>query len=493
MINYWLENPNIFPDLLWAIGMALLTILIPLAIAILGDILQKRKNKELDFVELDLHVILDNVLQFKELLILMALIFVPSFMWRNTLGKVIILIYWLIGIFGVVEIIIHIYKWVKGNEYEFRFSYLKDLRNIEDLKSVWPSIWKVQKMDDQSEKQFFDVFSTAVERLFKKDKGFLPLAMKLLNNFYSYINNRSIVLLAVSDDCLKIMQWHFNMWQRKNEYKDQKIRERTNAYIILRKLTSIVQSIEERALREEESWSFFENLKRHMEIYGKKERTIKNGRVEYYAEYLLKVVYFIFFKVMENIEDFSKRYDIWECFPNKWKVTKNNYQSCLESRISLDYFLKWAQARIQYAEKDRNDFLDETIENLFPEVDPITWSRILLFIYHPYTSNSEIRSVIEKKWHFGHISRIYSGMGVRDGDIQKELEGKIESDIKSTYELAFFLFEKIFTKENLEKYVEELKKLELTYNKDSMEEKHRVSLLNIFIGMLNYYNNQINE
>ena len=131
--------------------------------------------------------------------------------------------------------------------------------------------------------------------------------------------------------------------------------------------------------------------------------------------------------------------------------------------------------------------------NLFPEVDPIIWARILLFRYSPPGPEGKIKYVIERKWHFGHVGRIYSGTGGSDEVVEKWLSERTEEEEEATYELALFLFKNTFTKENLEKYIKELKDLESTYNKNSLEEKHRLSLLNIFTAMLGYYNKQKNE
>ena len=62
-----LENLDDLPNIIQAISIALLTILIPLAIAILTEIYQKRKDQKIEFVDLDLHVILDSVFRIMRL------------------------------------------------------------------------------------------------------------------------------------------------------------------------------------------------------------------------------------------------------------------------------------------------------------------------------------------------------------------------------------------------------------------------------------------
>ncbi len=77
MLNYFftiLDQLKIEQDILQVIGMAFLTILIPVAIAIFGD------KKE--FEVLDRNVILDHVVQAKFFLFYLGLIFLPLLFWN---------------------------------------------------------------------------------------------------------------------------------------------------------------------------------------------------------------------------------------------------------------------------------------------------------------------------------------------------------------------------------------------------------------------------
>ena len=78
-----LSKINNFPNIIQGIGLALLTILIPLAIAVLADIYQKRREENKEFTYLDLHVILDNVFNIKLLILSVFLIFLPMFFWEK--------------------------------------------------------------------------------------------------------------------------------------------------------------------------------------------------------------------------------------------------------------------------------------------------------------------------------------------------------------------------------------------------------------------------
>ena len=164
-----LKTWNNLPYFLQNIGLASLGILIPLAVAILTDVLQAKKNKEADFADLDLHVILDHVFSIKELVLYAFITFAPFIFWDVSIGslRLVEVIVSLIGIYFIVRIILNVYRWTKGNVFSFRLSYLGKLHNLDDLETVWKSVWK-SKMDARSELQFFKVYSSTVTELVKK-------------------------------------------------------------------------------------------------------------------------------------------------------------------------------------------------------------------------------------------------------------------------------------------------------------------------------------
>jgi len=200
LIVHFIELPsklNNFPNIIQGIGLALLTILIPLAIAVLADIYQKRKDKEKEFVYLDLHVILDNVFNIKLLILSVFLVFLPMFFWDILIGsyRLIAIILTSIGIILVTVIIIKVYRWIKGNVYEFRFNYLRKVKKDSDLGVVWKSIWEVKKINFQEEKEFCKIFFLNIDHLQEFPKSNLKIISRLLNDFYNFINERSITVL----------------------------------------------------------------------------------------------------------------------------------------------------------------------------------------------------------------------------------------------------------------------------------------------------------
>jgi hypothetical protein len=166
-----LEGLNELPSLFQNIGMALLSILIPLAIAILVDVYQKKRDKEEDFIVLDLNVILDCVFHMRRLIIFSLLIFLPFVFWEQSHGllRLLEIVLSSIGICVLIRTILNVYSWTKGSVFDFRFSYLEKLEEgSSDFATVWKSVWNAKEIDRQSEIRFFNVFSSKIDDVVNK-------------------------------------------------------------------------------------------------------------------------------------------------------------------------------------------------------------------------------------------------------------------------------------------------------------------------------------
>lgn len=492
MLNYLftiLDQLKIEQDILQVIGMAFLTILIPVAIAIFGD-------KE--FEVLDRNVILDHVVQAKFFLFYLGLIFLPLLFWNisPTWLRFVEIILWAIGIYFMSRILIKLYRWMKESKFSLRFNYLRNLRNVKDMEESWYSVWQAEKINPQNEREFFEIFSSTIEQLSKTMNENPKTISKLFGDFDTFINSRSIVLLMWPEGAFpKILEWHFRIWEKKYRYltKKDKLEEWSNYREISRTLDSLIEKVEERAFKEGESFSFFETFKKHAEVYkGKFVESEDKSKKYYYIESLFGIFYRVFFG---TIESSPEREDIWEhYFPKEWKITKNNLtgKENIISRISLNNFLSWVQKRIWQAKEDFDRNLDDVASNLFPEVEPVLWARILTFVFSPYGEN-RVKSVIERPWNFGFLGRIKTYFGSPE-DNEEEFSRKMSEMMSSakkieandTFELTYLLFPNQFSKENLVKYINDLK--ELKYDKASKEENKILRLLDIFEAMLKYKN-----
>lgn len=478
VVNALVKPESDLPDLLLGIIVAYLTILISVAIAIFSE------NKK-EFETLDRNVILDHIIKAKSLLFYLGLTFLPLLFWNNSLWwtRLLEIIIWCVGVFFITKILINSYRWMKGNKFKLRFDYLRNLQNKQDIEEAWRSVWQTASINSQNEQEFINIFYSSVNRLFEKvEKDDLIIVSKLLGDFSSFIDKRSSFILTWQGEVLdRLLQWHFEMWEKEHEYLNEDNKEKVKAWAIYsglsRNLDLIFQHIETRALKERNSFLFFDKLKKHAEKYKKK--SISSF---HYSRYLCDSFYKVLF---ENIHDAPEKFDVWEhYFPKEWKITKNNLQDSenIISSISYKIFMNWAMPRIMQTKEEYDFTLDEVSSELFPEVDPILWSKILIFVFSPYSDvNDKLRYVIEKRWTFGSMGRAkaYSG--------EDELSKMYKDEEINTFDLACFLFQVRFSKINLETYIEMLEKF--SYAEGSKEESKRLRMHNLFAQMLNFMKN----
>ena len=497
-MNYFIENLSKienFPNIIQGIGLALLTILIPLAIAVLADVYQKRKNKGDEFVHLDLHVILDNVFNIRLLILSVFLIFLPLFFWNIFIGlwKLIIIVLSFMGTVLLTVIIIKVYRWIKGNVFLYRFSYLKKAKKDTDLEIVWKSVWEVTKINIQNEKEFFVIFFNKIDYLFRLSKHRLKILSKLLNDFYNFVEYRSIVLLLEPNISFnRILEWHFKSWRdeyiniKKYLKGDCKSTTSFNYREISRSLDSILANIEDRSIKEMEFYPFIIYFKKHAEKY--KDEVVGNGNEHSYISHLLEQFYRTLFKSIEEA-NFSAKHVLWEqCLPKNWKVTKNNLEnneSMFFSDLSLRCFINWAVDRINKATEKKDTTLGEITHNLFPGINSNLFLKYLVIFTSGSNKKNNVKYIIENPWNFGfHMqTKLFPGE-VGKKEAIKRMNEDTKREEQETYELLFLLFNKATSKENLQEYIEEIKKLD--YPKDSNEDVERNELLDVFEKMLSY-------
>lgn len=362
-----------------------------------------------------------------------------------------------------------------------------------DVRQVFSELW--QKEDSIIEKEFglkaahiFNFFAGKIDILLSRKS--LRIARTLLEDFRRFLNNRSTFLMFVTEDLFqKILGWHYIAWKNQAELisKEEKINEWSDYGMVEDSLTSMFELITERALIGREAFIFFKKLKEHVDKHQK-----EHVGKKYYASDLFDSFYRVFF---EKNHDAPERFDIWtHYFPGEWKVTKNNLEDLdnIVSNISLEKFVEWADPRIWRTQEEADLILEEVSSHLFPEVEPIAWSRILIFARRPY-GESRIKSMVEVPWSFGFFGRIRSFSRPIEkeekqfnAEMQELMNTRFEEDLMRTFELVYSItpFADLFKKENLEKYIKELETLD--YPRESREAHKKDYLINLFKRMATY-------
>jgi len=463
-IYKFLENPSNLPSFLHTIGIALLTILIPISIAMF--------SREKEYVELDKNIILDEIFRPKLFLTVLGLIFLPALFWHISTFefKIIELILWIFGIFLMIIFLKNSYSWIKGNKYKYRIRYLSNLKNEKDLIESMRSIWQKGDMDIKSEKDFLGIFSIKIEQYIKVNYGLTSI---LLRDFRNFLNNPQIyppILLEFIFS--KILEWYHLIWELKENRKYDKDKgvdfQNSLANYLKAKdeIDYIFIEIEKLALKDKlASESYFYYLESH--IKGLLEKVDNNPiKILDYLEYFFKNFYSSFFPELSAIPE---TYDFWyHYFPEKWKITTENYTKDSLSSYSFKNFCNWAKGRIKQATKENDLDFEEAVWGLFPEVDHEIWIMILQFVLLVKEKNKMVH-IIEHPWDFRKMGLLFG-----------------EERFSDTFKLAHLLFGEYFSIESLTEHINVLRKLKIKYREGSTEDRKRQRLLQRFEEMLNF-------
>ncbi|MEK7601714.1 MAG: hypothetical protein AAB480_04245 [Patescibacteria group bacterium] len=460
-------------QLMQGASMAVLTILISFAIGIFIHHLSDGERKG---SSLDLHVALDYVWLFVPSLVIVGImVTVPFFMGMGGLDfKSIVFAVWLATFLWLFWILLRLYRWVKGDKDDFRLQYLSDFpKSPRDGVVSWRDWWSTKQTsgDRFVEKDFFVAFSKQIDSILgTDDKAQWEILPKLLEGFLSNIGNRNKTFLLVFEEAFpKILEWHYLLWRRQyskfaKEYTEGTDVIEIHVFEVDRIVDQIIKFITKEALAGKggNSYSYFKHLGSHIQ----KHETIFIEGSKHTYHYIEQLP--IYSDCLDLIPESPEAYDIWNhYFPASWKITKSNLQNHVPPRIWLHRFLDWARSRVWSEKGEWDKDLDEVSKELFPDVDPIIWAKILAFVMRPW-SGSRIQEIIEKSLNFGYIGRIFSGWG---DDLEKNFSRHHKEQLANTVDLAVFIFGGIFTEENLNQWLNELNKLE--YAKDSDTYKRR--------------------
>jgi len=475
-VLHYLEKMDNAPGIFQAIGLALLTILIPLAIAILNSFYRKKQDGEDakdEFTQLDLHVILSTIFPIPRLIFIVSIIFIPLLFWEISSPefRIILIILYGCGMIALIRIILKIHKWIKGNVFDFRFLHLRKLTKNDDIELSWHSVWQVKNINTEKEVELFQIFSTTIDSYLnsvdeRKFKHNLASVQKLLVDFDAFINNRSFTtLLGESQSISKILQWHSQIWGNQQYFSDRRILlEARICKEILKILRNIFIKLRNEAFKNDDATFFFEPFVENKKCFIIKKNDDKKRE---YLEVLSDTLFDGFFDSIVK-SDYTE--DILKLdFPMEWKITKDQWKTNFMARKTCDYFINWVSDKIQKPGPKMNIKIGFLIKELFPEVDASLWSSILIFIY---SSGDDIKSFLEKQ------QQIDNFVALPQRKNTESAEGR-----KNTCELALCLFPTIFSEENIAKQIKELESL-APYFAGTTAEVHRKTLFELFQEML---------
>jgi len=470
---------NNVPTVATSFGLALLTILIPLMIAIMQDIWFKKSKTNSNDALLDLHVIFDQIFNFKLLLSFCTLIFVPFIFWSLPFNECLIIsmriagfVVSLIGICGTAWMIGGIYRWIKSDMADvlnYRKKYLEKLclkndekdgpyvvydsiQNKTNLKKwekanvfvkIWNSIWANKELSSTEEEEYFKIFiekiyqSVDSESVVKDVVQVFDVFVKTLDtrtpNFHKFIVNYESGYLLV-----KILEVHLRSWYKFNTEKNANC----ETWITIHERTCEIISDLGNKISKESYADFLQKYYDFMETH-KNVEVASNDTPRYVV-----ASYSLFFKLLkvfvENRFVFTGQSQ--RKFESGCQITIDTLkEGNTFAVLGCDQFLEYAKSVIK---PDKNELLIKHIELLFPNVYPLTWCLILFFKFSQDRDESKISSVIN--------SPLFADEFFDHRDNKKD-ESMTDKKMK-TCELAAYLFDEDFSKERSDHYIIEIKK-----------------------------------
>jgi hypothetical protein len=385
--------------LMASIGMALLTILVPFAIAILSNFLRWESEKREDaFLALDLHVVLERIFVLKTLLSSAALIFIPTLFWvALPESRLIGLLLWASGVTWLTIMIYHVYEWRTIHDLEIRFTYLTALKDPVRMKVVWPSVWVAARMDDANERRYLTIFSEKVTELLKDGK--FNTAIFLLDNFYANLSNRFDLSLFVGERSFfdALLGWNQQIFEELSK-REQDDKGDSNTLLALehteRILNDLNTGISRSAIGKRHSFWYFNTLYTHAQgVEG--DVAYRRSLMSHVAPVLLEEAY-----------DRRGKGSVWEGFPDAWKITLETLRDDEETVADLwrEEVVAWIIKKVQNPEVVEGRALSSIVGTLFPEADPDILLRAFIVAYASHEKGEgRIASVLNTPWTFGFI------------------------------------------------------------------------------------------
>ena len=467
-------NSPILPDLMQSVGLALLTILIPVVLFIFSF----SSKREIDLFEWDKVVILDKVIQAKKLLISVTFIFLPLFFW-SLLPKFILFPFFCIGVFNLVEILLNSYYWIKTVEIQgdhdlsnfrdnLRNRYLEETNNLSEKEKIWILTWRQSILNTAHERNLLKKFVENIDALIKNEN--FDFLQRYLQNFFAFLSKRTLSDWTIFETFFeKLLEWFFSFCAQGETKNNQNSRR---FFEIKSFLSRLIEKFVLSALQKGPASLLFEVLEKGIE--GKKDTDCIKRIFD-------RSVCMILF---DNFASSQEKNDIWrDYFPKKWKITKTTYQdgSNVMSKIWFDQFFAWALSR-DWGSKKYDSSLDIVASQLFPSVEPVLWAKILTLIMRTGSADERIKLLVEQGTNFGLLGRV-----IIDRSTSEEGSGKLFFEYRKrsedeTLELTLILFKQYFTIEELQIYINCLNKL--GYDKGTREESRRENFITIFEKMI---------
>ncbi|HBU11048.1 MAG: hypothetical protein US57_C0001G0034 [Candidatus Moranbacteria bacterium GW2011_GWC2_37_73] len=466
------------------VNVALFTILIPLAIAVLSDYFRdKRNGTAVNYSELDLIVIINSVFDVKLILITVLLSYLPSFFWAGSgfFVKNLLLIIWLVGLGILVKIILDFIIWIK-NPYYHRFRFLDKIRESNEYILAWDSVWKAKENSKHNELKFFEIFSKNVNILIKIDKPNI-FFNEFLRTFTNQIQNREKDILLYwgkESPFEKILEWY---------YKAETLHdERRQGFPFDYDIYPILEYVEVQSF--DRSYSrYLQLVKKHLDKHSDDIEYVENFFSSFLSILLL------------NLNRISSELTFWKSYPEEWKINSNNLESeKIVPIVALREIILWSERRIADGFLDSqlgtanglsyDSELNKVFYYLFSDTEPISWANIFSFLFYP-DSDGRIEGLINTKRFFGGMGRFAMSWG--GNSVESKAEAQYKNGLSENKKMLKFMHRMIPVVFPSKEDIKQDRGILLGYESEYMDDKNKLSRIKEYIFVLEVLEEFIDE
>jgi hypothetical protein len=294
---------------------------------------------------------------------------------------------------------------------------------------------------------------TAAKRKNREDSDYV---ISLVNTLKDNWQNKPLGYPPYIDN---LFQYLFNNWLKVTNDNDNEPYNSGGIYNLRLAFMNGFNSLANYCLKNGLAFDFFKNFREFAEGLNNEEL----------QKFLLSFDETILFEEIPNSPEESF---IWSDFyPEEWKFT---YENLVEKKnkvaLSLFHkFLEWGHNRMLNGEAVNKE-LDNVADNLFPDVDPIIWARILEFKFAPCVRDKHLAYVIGKTGNFG-LGKSYKVQDWTDDEQARmqRLADEDEAQMKETVKLTNGIG--LFNVKSLEDALKEVAELEK--NRDLTDREKR--------------------
>lgn len=329
-------------------------------------------------------------------------------------------------------------NWIRQRNRKELFEFIEQEEPASpDLRAILASLWQMSALDVEREFQvnetrLYEVLMNKVDKLL--EVGSIVSAIALMQDFVSTLDHRSEQFISFTGNLPEtLLKLRVRVWGKDKELlktsdkSAELLHEWANYNSMLRLLDGAILKLQTMMFERGHFYGYFHALDTHV---------VEN---ESNFDYLRDLIRTIGRQVLEQSAENDDRYSIWQhYFPESWKVTNDKLESDGNpaAKIWNDLYMDWCIGRIGKTD-DFDLVLDAVTPNLYPDIQPNIFAKVMTFIFTPYSEGNRIANLATTKFAFGLMSRIMTGPGDDHEEVSRRFERQNEIEKDATLHYFF--------------------------------------------------------